>query len=226
MKPHRLLASATTPDGAILTLHAHDRDFMLRFNGAELMSTRQTQSERRLAEVACERLADASAPQVLIGGLGLGFTLKATLDLLPPDATVVVAEIVPEVIDWNRNTEYGFGCAGLADPRVVLRRADVGEVIGEAPDAYDAIMLDVDNGAEALTTLANTALYRDQGIRLAMKALRPGGRIAYWSAVEDESFAYALEGAGLQVTVEQVRAHPSSRRVHHLFIGTLRRGRR
>lgn len=212
------LATATAPDGSQLALLRHDRDYILRVNGADLMSTRRHASEDELARIACAPLGSAPGASVLIGGLGLGFTLRAALSLLAPDARVVVAEIVQAVIEWNRDPGYGISADALGDPRVELRNADVRDVLRESPGAFDAIMLDVDNGAEALTTAGNARLYDDDGIRLTMAALRPRGRIVYWSAQADRAFASSLRRAGLTVESVPVRAHANGGGHHTLLV--------
>lgn len=221
MKRIERLGEATAPDGTVLTLYRHDGDYSIRVAGVELMSTRRFHSEEQLAEVACERLRNAHAPRVLIGGLGLGFTLKAALRMLPGSAEVVVAEIVGEIIEWNRTPEWGLSADALADPRVRLRHTDVAEVLRESPGAFDAVMLDVDNGAEALTTDGNAALYRAAGIRLAASALRPGGRVVYWSADDDPAFEALLRKAGFTVHAVRSRAHRTSSFRHTLLVGDL-----
>lgn len=216
MKRLERLAEATAPDGTVLTLFRRDGAYAIRVGGVELMSTRRYHSEERLAEVACAPLRDAHGPRVLVGGLGFGFTLRAALRLLPADARVVVAEVVPEIVEWNR--EYPLAGDALDDPRVELRIGDVADLLRAGPGAFDAILLDVDNGAEALTTGRNAELYRSRGVRMAARALRPGGRLVYWSAEEDPGFARVLRGAGLSVEVERVRAHATSGGWHALLV--------
>ena len=218
MKPHERLAEATAPDGTRLTLIRHDGAYLLRANGAELMSTRRSHSEVELADVACSPIADRGGAHVLIGGLGLGFTLRAALRVLGPDARVAVAEIVQAVIDWNRNPDWGLSVDALGDPRVTVRHADVLDVLRGSVAAFDAIMLDVDNGAEAMVTAKNSALYRETGIRAAVAALRPGGVLAYWSAVADPPFVKALKGFGLTVTTQRSRAHGSTGPYHEIIV--------
>ncbi|HEU0078523.1 MAG TPA: hypothetical protein VFQ76_12775 [Longimicrobiaceae bacterium] len=218
MKRLERLAEATAPDGTVLTLYRRDGAYAIRVGDVELMSTRRHHSEEQLAELVCLPLLHGRAPRVLIGGLGFGFTLRAALRVLPADARVVVAEIVPEVVEWNRNPDYPLAGAALADPRVELRHGDVADVLRASPGAFDAIMLDVDNGAEALPTGGNAGLYRSRGVRLAAAALRPGGRLAYWSAYDDPRFAALLRGAGLSVEVVRVRAHASSGSRHTLLV--------
>jgi spermidine synthase len=212
------LGEATAPDGTVLTLYRHDRAYSIRVAGVELMSTRRYHSEEQLAELVCRPLETSSGARVLIGGLGFGFTLRAALRVLPADARVVVAEIVGGIIEWNRNPEYPLAADALADPRVELRHADVADVLREGRGAYDAIMLDVDNGADALTTGGNAELYRSRGVRVAADALRPGGRLAYWSADDDPRFENVLRAAGLSVEVVRVRAHATAGGPHTLFI--------
>lgn len=218
MKPVERLATATAPDGTVLELLRHDGAYSIRVAGVELMSTRRHRSEDRLAELACAPLAHAPGARVLIGGLGLGFTLRAALRVLAVDAQVVVAELVAEVIAWNRTAEYGLAAEALADARVTLRHADVADVLRERRGAFDAILLDVDNGAEAFTTAGNARLYRADGIRTAAAALRPGGCLAYWSADADPAFAAALRRAGFAVEAARVRAHGTAGPWHTLYV--------
>lgn len=214
------LGEATAPDGTVLALHRHDGAYSIRAGGEELMSTRRHHSEDVLAELVCQPLRDREGARVLIGGLGLGFTLRAALRSLAGDARVVVAEIVEEVIRWNRNPDYALAADALRDARVDLRHADVADVLRESAGGFDGIMLDVDNGAAAMTTAENAKLYRAEGIRRAVAALRPGGRIAYWSAGGDAAFEQALRREGLGVETVRVRAHPSLKSWHTLFVAS------
>ena len=199
-------------------LYRHDGAYSIRVDGVELMSTRRHHSEDALAERVCLPLQYSKDVRVLIGGLGLGFTLKAALRSLAPDARVIVAEIVAEVIGWNMNPAYALAFAALSDVRVDLRHNDVANVLKENVGQFDAIMLDVDNGAEPLTTSGNAQLYRHNGIRLAVAALRPTGRLAYWSANADSHFEESLRDAGLNVEVIRTRAHATSGAWHTLFL--------
>lgn len=219
MKPFRRLGEAMAPDGTVLALFEHDGAYVIRVNGVELMSTRRHHSEDALAELACGPLSERRDAKVLIGGLGLGFTLRAALRMLSPEARVVVAEIVETVIEWNRNPDYPLAGDALRDPRVELRHDDVVHVLQQHHGDFDAIMLDVDNGADPLTTSGNSQLYGLTGILLAVAALRPAGRLVYWSAVDDRSFESSMRRAGLVVTVSHVRAHTTSGPRHTLYVG-------
>jgi spermidine synthase len=222
MKKLERLAEARTPDGTVLALFRHGGDYVIRADGAELMSTRHHHSEDRLAELACAPLRDRAGARALIGGLGFGFTLKAALRILPADAGVVVAELVRAVIDWNERPDYGLAGAALRDPRVTLRHADVAQVLRESAGAFDAIMLDVDNGPDPMTTSGNGALYGDAGVRMSAAALRPDGRLLYWSAQDDRAFERTLRRAGLTVNTSRVWSHGTSGALHTLFVATRR----
>jgi spermidine synthase len=219
MKPTRLLDRAATPDGTPLTLHEHDGTISIRVGGLELMSTRQHHSEERLAELACAGLRDRAHAAVLIGGLGLGFTLRATLRQLAADARVVVVELVPAVISWNRVPAYGLAADVIDDPRVEIVAGDVADVLGAGRGRFDAILLDVDNGASGLTTAANDGLYGASGLGAARAALRPGGRLAVWSAGADPRFVARMEEAGFAVEVAKARAHPTGGSWNCIFVG-------
>ena len=220
MKPTRLLERAVTPDGTPLTLHEHDGTLSIRVAGVELMSTRQHHSEERMAELACADLGDRSRATVLIGGLGLGFTLRATLRHVAADARVVVAEFVPAVIAWNRDPAYGLAADVIDDPRVEIVARDVAEVLSESRGRFDRIMLDVDNGAGGLTAAANAALYGMNGLGAARAALAPRGRLAVWSAGPDHRFLARLEEAGFTVEVVKARTHPTGGSWNTIFVGT------
>jgi spermidine synthase len=220
MKPTRLLDRAVTPDGTPLTLHEHDGTLSIRVGGVELMSARQHHSEERMAELACADLGDRKRAAVLIGGLGLGFTLRETLRHLAADATVVVAELVPAVIAWNRNPAYGLAADVIDDPRVEIVGRDVADVLAESRGRFDRIMLDVDNGASGLTAAANDGLYGMNGLGAARAALKPGGRLAVWSAGPDHRFVTCLEEAGFAVEVVKARTHPTGGSWNTIFVGT------
>ena len=220
MKPTRLLDRSVTPDGTPLTLHEHDGTLSIRVRGVELMSTRQHHSEERMAELACADLGDRRRAAVLIGGLGLGFTLRETLRHVAADATVVVAELVPAVIAWNRNPDYRLAADVIDDPRVEIVGGDVAEVLVESRGRFDRIMLDVDNGASGLTAAANDGLYGMNGLGAARAALKPRGRLAVWSAGPDHRFVARMEEAGFDVEVVKARTHPTGGSWNSIFVGT------
>ena len=220
MKPLERLGSARTPDGTELVLYRHDGAYLIRADGIELMSSRRHLSEDRLAEVACRTLRYTPGARVLIGGLGLGFTLRAALRELRADAEVVVAELVTEVIEWNANPAYDLSAAAMADPRVRIVHQDVNDVLAQNRNAFDAIMLDTDNGPDGQLMSENTRLYDTSGIATTIAALKPGGTIAYWSVGDDPGFERALGRAGLKVETLRVRAYDTSGVQHTLFVCT------
>ena len=220
MKPTIERGRATTPDGRTLTLHERDGAFSIRVDGVELMSNRQHHSEERLAELACAHVRAKRGARVLVGGLGMGFTLRATLASLPPDARVTVAELVPAVIEWNSEPAFGLGADALRDPRVEVVAGDVADVIGRRR-GLDAILLDVDNGADGLTTAGNDALYAPAGLAAARAALVPGGCLAVWSATDDPAFVRRMERSGFGVTTERASLHAGGGSRASLFIGRL-----
>jgi spermidine synthase len=174
-------------------------------NGKSLMSSRMHGSEEALAALACERIA-SPAPSVLVGGLGMGFTLRATLDLLGAEATIVVAELLHGIVEWNRGDLGPLARHPLRDARVQLEISDVADVLQSVSDRFDAVLLDVDNGPDAFTADANARLYAERGLAAAHRALKPGGALAVWSAWEDRRFEQRLRYAGFAVHVERVRA--------------------
>ena len=173
-------------------------------NGKSLMSSRMHGSEQALAALALRRMEMPDAC-VLVGGLGMGFTLRATLDLVPRDATVVVAELVPAVVEWNRGALGTLAGHPLRDPRVRVEMGDVADTLQSSPERFDAVLLDVDNGPDAFTAATNARLYNDAGLAAARTALKPGGVLAVWSAWEDRRFEQRLRYAGFVVHIERVR---------------------
>jgi spermidine synthase len=222
LKPWELLGSATTADGTALTLKRRDTEYVILTAGHLLMSNRQHGSEEALATLSCTRLRSAEAPVVLIGGLGMGYTLRATLDILPPSASVVVAELVPEVVTWNRGPLGPLAKHPLADPRVTVEVADVLVVMRANPGRFDAILLDTDNGPEAFCLSRNAALYGDTGLFAARSALKFGGTLAVWSAGDDRRFLQRLRFVGFTVKSERVRARAEQRggARHTIFLAT------
>jgi spermidine synthase len=217
MKPTERLGEAHTPDGTRLEFLRHDGAYLIRADGVELMSTRRHLSEDRLAELACAPLRDTSGVRALIGGLGLGFTLREALRHLHPDAEVVVAELLEEVIAWNAEPSHGLSANAMQDPRVRIVHTDVADLLRAEPGGFDAIMLDTDNGPEGMIMSENSRLYADRGIATTMAALRPNGVIVYWSVGDDKGFLKALRRAGLTVTQEHVRAHRTAGPMHTLY---------
>ena len=221
MKPLERLGQAYTPDGTLLEFFRHDGAYLIRADGVELMSTRRHLSEDRLAEVACAPLAQVSSVRVLIGGLGLGFTLRAALGQLRDDAEIVVAELVQAVIDWSGNPAYGLSADAMRDARVRIMHEDVFNVLAVNREGFNAIMLDTDNGPAGMIMSENAKLYVSRGIGLTVAALRPGGTIVYWSVGDDAPFVGALQRAGLAVQTLRVRAHDTSGPMHTLYVATM-----
>jgi spermidine synthase len=212
-----LIGTAQVPGGDELRLFRHDRDFMIVLGGNELMSSRMNGSEIALAEQTIARLGTRKKPRLLIGGYGMGFTLRAALAALPAEAEIYLIELVPQIIEWARGpmAELAAGC--LDDPRVELVLGDVADEIRESPGGYDAILLDVDNGPEGLTSEFNDQLYTQRGLRAAKAALRPGGILAVWSAFKDPAFTRRLERAGFAVDEVSVRARTNGKGPKHVI---------
>jgi len=217
MIPWEILGRERAPDGGELVLYRRGGEFVIRVGGRELMSSRAHGSEEELAALACAELpADA---RVLVGGLGLGYTLRATLDRLPPGGRAVVAEIVPAVIEWNRGPLAPLAGRPLEDPRVGVEALDVGRVLRSGP-RWDAVLLDVDNGPVALTRKGNHGLYTEAGLAAAKAALRPRGVLAVWSATPDKRFVGRLRKAGFAAEAIDVPARGvGGGPMHTIFLG-------
>ncbi len=217
MTPREFLGSAAVPGGQELMLYRRGGDFMIVLDRNELMSSRMSGSEKALALMTIERLAGRKAPHLLIGGYGMGFTLRAALGVLGQDARITLAELVPEIIDWARGpmAELADGC--LDDPRVDLLMGDVVPVIAAGRACYDAILLDVDNGPDGLTAAANDRLYSATGLAAARAALTPGGILAVWSAGSDDAFTRRLSSAGFAVDEVAVRARDNGKGPRHVI---------
>jgi len=205
VKPWELLGQTRAPDGAELALTLRSGEYVILANGKSLMSSRMHGSEEALAAFACARIRGREEPRVLIGGLGMGFTLRATLDLLPPDGEVVVAELLPAVVEWNRGPLGPLAGHPLKDRRVRVEQGDVAATLRSSANAFDAILLDVDNGPAAFATSGNAELYNDAGLAAARTALKKGGVLAVWSARDDRRFEQRLRYARFRVEVERVR---------------------
>ena len=210
MIPWTVLATAQVPDGGELRLKRRGDEFSIMAGATELMNSRLSGSEQALATLVCDRLGSRPGLALLIGGLGMGFTLRAALAVLPAEARVLVAELVPAVIEWARGPMAPLFDDSLDDPRVTLAEGDVARLIGEARAAYDGILLDVDNGPGGLTRAANDGLYGPAGLAAAWTALRPGGVLAVWSSAPDSGFTTRLRRAGFAVEEARVRAHGKS----------------
>ena len=221
MIPWRLLDTASVPGGeGSLRLMQRGSEFSIRLDRTELMNSRLSGSEEALAATACDRIRSRKAARVLIGGLGMGFTLRAALASLGPDARVTVAELVPAVIAWAHGPMSDVFGNSLADSRVRLREADVGELIRSSASAFDAILLDVDNGPDGLTRKANDGLYALAGLSAARRALRTGGVLAIWSARPDPKFTARLRKANFVVEELKVPAGRSRGGKHVIWIAT------
>ncbi|HEX7820964.1 MAG TPA: spermidine synthase [Sphingobium sp.] len=217
MQPRELIGTAHVPGGEDLRLFRRGNDYMIVLDRNELMNSRMSGSEEALAEMTCDRLGGKKAPNILIGGYGMGFTLRAALARVSGDAAITVAELVPEIIEWacGPMAELTAGC--LNDPRVALEMNDVANVIADARQRFDAILLDVDNGPDGLVRAANNRLYSRDGLAAAKQALKTGGILAIWSAAPDEAFTRRLRNAGLEVDEVAVRARANGKGPRHVI---------
>jgi spermidine synthase len=215
VKPLEHLATARAPDGEALKLMRRGDDFMIVLDRNELMNSRMSGSEEALATMTAERLGGRAAQRWLIGGYGMGFTLRAALGVLGADARLTVAELVPEIIEWARGPMATLAKGCLDDPRVHVVLDDVAELIARARSTYDAILLDVDNGPDGLVRDANDRLYTPAGLAAAKAALTPGGVLAVWSAAPDKVFAARLHRAGFEVDEVTVRARSNGKGPRH-----------
>jgi spermidine synthase len=217
MKMRKLIGTAKIPGGDELRLFQRGDDFMIVLDRNELMSSRMSGSEEALADLTCDQLRHVSAPHLLIGGYGMGFTLRAALARLPVEARLTVAELVPEIIDWARGPMSALAKGCLDDPRVTLILSDVAGVIAEGVGRFDAILLDVDNGPDGLVRAANNRIYSAMGLAAAKAALRPNGVLAIWSAAPDAAFTLRLKEAGFAVDEVVVRARSNGKGPRHVI---------
>ncbi len=218
MLPWKTLDRALTSDGSELVLSLRDDQYAIRVDGQELMNSRSHASEEKLAVHGCAGLATRRGAHVLIGGLGMGFTARAALDVLAPDAEVDVIEMVGAVIRWNREVLGHLAGAPLDDPRIRMIEGDVVDTIACADARYDAILLDVDNGPSALTSFKNKRLYTSFGLTTTLQALRPGGMLAVWSSFDDNSFTSRLREVGFRAETKRVHADRGQSRRHVLWL--------
>ncbi|TFI58505.1 hypothetical protein E2493_09630 [Sphingomonas parva] len=224
MIPREVLATSHMPDGGgEIRLVRRGEEYSIMLGATELMNSRLSGSEEQLAATPCERIAGRARPAILIGGLGMGFTLRAALSRLAKDAEVTVAELVPAVVDWARGPLAHIFAGSLDDRRVRIFEGDVAALIDGARNAWDAILLDVDNGPGGLTREANDRLYARGGLAAAHDALRPGGVLAVWSSHPDTGFTRRLESARFQVEERVVRARGDKGPRHVLWFATRRR---
>lgn len=219
MKPWELLGRVRVPGGTEeMTLHRRDREYLIKVDGHLLMTNLSRGSEEALARIGCRGLGRAPRPSVLVGGLGMGFTLAAALKALGPGARVFVSELVPEVVEWNRGPLAGLAGRPLEDPRVTVLEEDIASVWRRERGAYDAILQDVDNGDEGLTLKANDWLYGEEGLAAAGRALKPGGVLAFWLAKSRAEFAKRLARAGFQASEFPVRGRDGHRGAHYFIV--------
>jgi spermidine synthase len=218
MLPRIEIGRAQVPGGGgELRLIRRGSEFSIMLGSNELMNSRISASEKALADLACDRIAGRERARLLIGGFGMGFTLRAALAKLGPRAEVVVAELVPAVVAWARGPMAELSGKSLADPRVTIVEGDVAELIAGARSEFDAILLDVDNGPDGLTRAGNDRLYSAEGLGLAKAALRPGGILGIWSAAPDKVFAQRLSRAGYAVEEVVLRAKASGKGLRHIL---------
>ena len=224
MKPYLKLAESTMPDGTHYSLHLHDWKYYLKYNGYELMSTAMTYSEQQLADIGCQSLLEGKPsrpdhPKILIGGLGLGFTLKRTLELVGSPATVDVAELMPPLIEWNRTHLVEFNGPLLEDPRTNIIQGDLFDIVSNKPAAsYDALLLDIDNTPDDLITKGNARMYSPGFLEKLRKLITPQGCIAYWLSEPAPKFKKLLIQAGFAVEEFASKPHERSKRSRHCLL--------
>jgi len=219
MKPVTTHATSRTPDGEPLLLQEHDGQYFMKVGGVQLMGTNAYSSEKEMADLACTNLPRGA--RVLIGGLGFGYTLRRVLELCPPEASVDVAELLQVVVDWNREFLTGVNGLLVDDPRVNIHVRDVADLISRAGNnRYHAILLDVDNSPDPLVQKGNAKLYEGDGLARTKAALHPGGRVVFWSANPDKSFARSMAKHFGNVQAIGAKAYPKAKRfTHTLFVG-------
>lgn len=212
MKPQIKLATTQTPDGGEMGLYQHDCDFAIKINGQQLMSSRQHESELALARLGCAHLSNSESPRVLIGGLGMGYTLRQTLDMLGQDAKVIVSELLPAVVDWNHDFLKELNGQPLEDKRTEISVGDIFPLLLDSRGKFDAILLDIDNGPSAITDSGNHLLYTHAGIEACRSALCKGGCLAIWSAEPSKDFEQLLMSCNFHVRRYKVPAYTGTSR--------------
>jgi spermidine synthase len=223
MLPWLHLDTAQIPGGGELRLMQRGSQFVIKLGSNELMNSRLTATEQALATIACDKIRTCAQPKILIGGLGMGFTLRASLIVLGPQAKIIVAELVPEVVAWARGPMAQLFGDSLADPRVSIREDDVGDLIRASRSEYDAILLDVDNGPNGISRESNDRLYDMEGLAAAYSALRARGVLAVWSSTPDAKFTVRLRKADFDVIENPVRAKgPQGGAQHFIWTATRR----
>ena len=220
MKPWETLATATTPDGSRFELQRHDGNYVIHVDGYNVMTSYSHGSEDAMMSLACPRPRAAAC--ILIGGLGMGYTLAATLDLLPPRGSAVVSELVPEVVEWNRGPLGPLAGHPLDDPRTDLVVGDVADVIRDSKSRFDAVLLDVDHSVDSFTVARNSWLYRPEGLAAAHRSLRPRGALAIWSAGTDRKFERRLRAAGFTASTHPVRGRDKRGGHYSVLVGRRR----
>lgn len=218
MKPRIKLAEARTAEGGVIALYEHDGSFSINVNGQELMHSKACASELLLGKVGTEKLKRDEAARILIGGLGLGFTLRSVLESTGETALVEIVELIPDVIDWNRNHLKSLNGGLLEDPRVTILVDDATPLLRRSePETYDVVLLDVDNGPVAVVAGTNASLYSKSGLRTIRSSLKPQGRAVFWSAGPDVKFEARLKQAGFAVRAVPAKIHDGAKRAAYLL---------
>lgn len=217
MLPWQHLATTTVPGGGDMTLKRRGQEFSIKLGQIELMNSRLSGSEEAMATETQARLGGKSDPVLLIGGLGMGFTLRAALATFGPKARITVAELVPAITEWARGPMAELFGDCLDDPRTLIHTGDVGRLMEMRPGTFDAILLDVDNGPEGLTRADNDWLYSHAGLAVARRALKPGGWLVIWSCAPDDAFTRRLSQARFDVEVVRIRAHRGKSGARHVL---------
>ncbi len=217
-----LLGEARTPEGTQMTLMRRGHEYMILADGKDLMSNNMKGSEEELARIGFARAKDIEEARVLVGGLGMGFTLRAALDFMPNDATIVVSELMPIVVEWNKGLLAPLTDHAVADKRTEIVQGDVKALLKKSVGGFDAIVLDVDNGPTAFTQASNSGLYDNAGLAMIRAALKPHGVVAVWSAWDDRKFEHRLRHHGFEPETVHVRARlKQGGRRHTIFVGRL-----